>query len=246
MLDPSPTKVAVVQLKRAIVTRIGMRINIILLFVLALFFSPNRSHAEEFVYQVFYKNSPVGRCLISVELKDQRKLVTYRMNIDVRILFVSFYKLDSEQIAVYDDKNQLIKARTIADIDGTSHLVELNSSGEFFSVVHNNKPKQIRKSEIISTTLDPVFSVPSSGNWLDLTNAKVIPYEVSISADEISLKRPDGRDRLFPDANGFLRRIESSDDNRRGILSMERLVTPNLGRYSLPPLLKIDPEILLR
>lgn len=213
-------------------------------FLIALLL-PRLSVAEEFAYQVLYKDSPVGTCIISIDRAGTRKIVNYRMNIDVRILFVSFYKLDSQQLAVFDAKNKLIKARTMADIDGTKHAVEINSDSEFFTVVHNDQPSKVKISEVSNTTLDPVFTVPVSGKWLDLTDARVIPYEVTLSEGEISLKRPDGNDKLFSDASGVLRRIESSDVGRKGLLSMTRIEDSKSSSVTLPPLIKINPASLI-
>ena len=119
-----------------------------------------------------------------------------------------------------DKSQQLLWAKTKADIDGEHHEVEVKKEGEKLVIQHNGEAREVDVAEVISTTLHPTFSQPKGGKWLDLTNAKLVPYEAKESGNTLELKRPDGHDTLRYDANGHLEFIESSIS--KGALHMAR------------------------
>ena len=211
--------------------------------IIVLLFPKNSFGLDSFAYQVERNGSNVGNGLISIDHIGDKTLINYRMHIDVKILFVTFYLLDSQQIALFDKSANLIFAKTKADIDGEQHEVEVRLVKGNYEVLHNGVLKKVKQGEFLSTTLHPVFSKPISGMWLDLTNAKIVPYKVTNQNSHYFLERPDGSDKMFLDANGFLDNIESKVE--KGELLLRRIAVGEQATkaVALPELVKVDKEI---
>ncbi len=171
-------------------------------------------------YEIQRNGSPVGQGFISVEQLDGKTLVTYRMNIVVKLMSIPVYRLDSEQLAVFDADRQLMFAKTKANIDGDEHAVKVIRSGGVFQVEHNQSKSELVKGAFVGTTLDPVFCAPNSGLWLDLTNSSLVKYDVQKTPNYYHLTRPDGEDKLYLDSEKFIKQLESSIS--RGTLTMNR------------------------
>lgn len=194
--------------------------------------------AQSYNFEVSRNGTTVGQCAIAFEKRGELTKVTYRMNIVVRILGIAVYRLDSHQIALFNREGALLAARTKANIDGTPHEVAVLEVGDSYEVTHNGAKKTVLKTSLAATTLDPVFQLPRPGMWLDLTDGQVLPYTVTKHGDHIELGRPDGRDLLFTDSTGVIRRIESFVS--KGSLVMTRASSP---LPALPPLVSEEPPM---
>jgi hypothetical protein len=215
--------------------------------------TPGAAFSDVFAYDVIRNGSKVGQGLVEILPYRDGLNVNYRMHINVKILGISFYRLDSHQVAFFDSEGRLIFARTSAHIDGDDNDVTVVAKKEQYLVTHNNRQQEYSSDDITTTTLNPLFQSPSSGVYLDLSNAELVRYEVSQYPDSYFIKRPDGSDRLFFDDQGFVKRVESSVS--KGSLQLERIAQgleaqravnlPNRVELSLAERKQIDQRISL-
>jgi hypothetical protein len=165
-------------------------------------------------YEVLRGPFNVGKGFIEVSKIGNKTKISYRMHIDVKVLGLQVYFLDSQQIALFDESQKLLFARTSADIDGKKHevLIELSDNKETktYKVTHNTETKDLTEADFSATTLTPTFSEPESGVWLDLTDTNLLKYEVTKKKDHFHLKRPDGEDELYLDSDKIMEKIISS------------------------------------
>jgi hypothetical protein len=166
--------------------------------------------AESYNYEILYNQKRVGYGSISFERDSSKTFVNYRMSFLVRVLGVPVYKLDSHQLAVFDNEGKLITAKTRADKYFNDYEVTIEPKGDAVEVVSKDGKKELKYSDFALTTLNPTFAPPQPGKWLDLTDGTLVDYRVTRDTDHFALVRPDGKDHLYLDDKNFLQQITSS------------------------------------
>ena len=197
--------------------------------------APTKVKATDCFYKVTYRSFEVGKARFKVIPSEDSYRIHYRVRILVTILGATVYELDSEQIADFDLEHNMLRAEAKADIDGDKHRASyvLSKKGEqtdekealntgVMNVTYNGGKKEIPVSEFVFTTLDPIVRDPIGGGWLDLTYGKVLPYTVKHNSGEYFITRPDGKDQLKRDKDGFLGRLISKQEDS-GTLKMIRI-----------------------
>ena len=169
-------------------------------------------------YKVKYKGFSVGEGSIRIRKTAEEIFVHYRMKIEVVIFYVTVYSLNSEQKAYFTSDGTFLRAKTAADIDGEKHAVTANKTDNGYQITYNGKSREVKKSDFTLTTLNPVFSTPTSGDWLDLTNGQLVPYTVKKTPEHLQLTRPDGIDFMKHDSQGLLESLKSK--TKQGILRL--------------------------
>lgn len=172
-------------------------------------------------YEVERKGKEVGRGFVNVTRGAGYTNIDYRMHIQVKVLGITMYSLESHQRAELDSHSRLVRARCSANVDGERFEVEVSRDRERYEIVVNGDSRIVDAAVIDSTTLHPIVSPPVSGTWLDLTNGKLVPYYVSSEGEGFVLRHEGAEDSLYYGEDGFLTELVANTP--RGSLRMERM-----------------------